>query len=109
MALAPHLVICGATPVALALAALGSAMGYRVTAAALATDLGRYGDVDERHPGFDLSTLELRATAYVVVATQGQRDREALASALQSPAHYVAFVGSRRKTESLLAQLREQN
>jgi xanthine dehydrogenase accessory factor len=42
------------------------------------------------------------------VATQGKRDREALAAALASAADYVAFVGSRRKAQVLSRQIREQ-
>ncbi len=109
MLLAPHLLICGASPVAVALAGLGAAMGYRVTAAALQDDLERFTHVDNTHPGFDLATLPINDSAYIVVATQGKRDREALAAALGSPARYVAFVGSRRKSETLLTQLRELN
>ncbi|NKB54756.1 MAG: XdhC family protein [Alphaproteobacteria bacterium] len=108
MLLAPHLLICGASPVAVALAALGSAMGYRVTAAALEEELPRFTDADRKHAGFDLSTLGVDENAYIVVSTQGKRDREALAAALGSTARYVAFVGSRRKSETLLAHLREQ-
>jgi len=107
MQLAPHLVICGASPVAVALAGLGVSMGYRVTAAALAEDLDRFTALDQRHAGFDLDPLAVGDSAYVVVATQGKRDREALASALASDAQYVAFVGSRRKSETLLTRLRE--
>ena len=109
MLLAPHLLICGASPVAVALAGLGAAMGYRVTAAALEEDLDRFAQADIRHSGFDLASLPINESAYIVVATQGKRDREALAAALLSPARYVAFVGSRRKSETLLAQLREQD
>jgi xanthine dehydrogenase accessory factor len=40
------------------------------------------------------------------VATQGKRDAEALRAALQTEAPYVAFVGSRRKAQSLAERLR---
>jgi len=105
MQLAPHLVICGASPVAVALAGLGVSMGYRVTAAAMAEDLKRFNETDQLHTGFDFTSLAIDAGAYVVVATQGKRDREALTAALASDARYVAFVGSRRKSEILLAQV----
>ncbi len=108
MRLAPHLVICGASPVAVALARLGSSMGYRFTAAALAEDIPRIADADQTHAGFDLTALCIGEGAYVVVSTQGKRDREALAAALASRARYVAFVGSRRKSEALTARLSEQ-
>jgi xanthine dehydrogenase accessory factor len=109
MLLAPHLVICGASPVAVALATLGSAMGYCVTAAASEEALPQFTEADRKHAGFDLSTLGIDEGAYIVVSTQGKQDRATLAAALGSKARYVAFVGSRRKSETLLAYLREQD
>lgn len=103
---APRLVVCGATPVAIAIADLGSRMGYRIAAAALADDLDAFAEAEETVAGFDLTEFGIAEADFVVVATQGKRDREALAAALDSPAAYVAFVGSRRKAETLRAQLR---
>jgi xanthine dehydrogenase accessory factor len=105
---APRLVVCGASPVAVALADLGRRLGYRVLACALPADLKGFADAVERHEGFDLSGLRLAESDFIVVATQGRRDREALASALGTEAGYVAFVGSRRKIAALRAQLEEQ-
>lgn len=104
----PRLVICGASPVAVAVADLGRRMGYRIVAAALEDDLGAFDPEDQRIAGFDLGPVGIDAADYVVVATQGKRDREALAAALSSAAGYVAFVGSRRKAETLRVQLAEQ-
>jgi len=105
---APCLVICGASPVAVPLADLAQRLGYRVVAAASEEDLTKFGEVDRRVQSFDLEDLQLQPSDYVVVATQGKRDREALNAALSSSAGYVAFVGSRRKTESMARKLLEQ-
>jgi len=105
---APRLVICGASPVAIPLADLAQRLGYRVFAAALDDDLSKFGETDQRVEGFDLEDLQLQPSDYIVVATQGKRDREALNAALRSAAGYVAFVGSRRKTESMAHKLLEQ-
>ncbi|HEV2550484.1 MAG TPA: XdhC family protein [Stellaceae bacterium] len=105
---APRLIVCGASPVALALADLGRRLGYRIAVAALADDQGLFGEADERVSGFDLSSLAIIADDWIAVATQGKRDREALAAALASGANYVAFVGSRRKAQVLSRQIREQ-
>lgn len=105
---APRLVVCGATPVAVAVADLGKRMGYRIAAAAVADDLGAFTEPEESVSGFDLADLGIAENDFIVVATQGKRDREALAAALDSVAGYVAFVGSRRKAETLCGQLRAQ-
>ena len=100
-----RLVICGASPVAVALAGLARAMGYRVIAATLPEDRERMEAADRWHEGFDLGALAIRPRDAVVVVTQGRRDREALKAALLSPAGYAGMVGSRTKIGKLLAQL----
>jgi len=97
----PALIVVGASPTAHALADLGRRVGFAVHVAALEEDLASFALADERLDGFDLARLPRIADAFVVVATQGKRDREALAGALASPAGYVAFVGSRRKVAVL--------
>jgi len=104
----PRLVVCGASPVAVAVADLGRRLGYRIVAAALADDLAAFAPEDQKIAGFGLAEIGLAADDYVVVATQGKRDREALAAALTTEARYVAFVGSRRKAEVLKTQIAEQ-
>jgi len=105
---APHLVICGTSPVAIAVADLGRRLGYRIVAAALADEHAAFAEEDQKIAGFNLTEIGVAADDYVVVATQGRRDREALAAALGTDARYVAFVGSRRKAEVLKAQIAEQ-
>jgi xanthine dehydrogenase accessory factor len=104
----PRLVVCGASPVAIAVADLGRRMGYRIVAAALADDLAAYDEDDQKIAGFDLASLGIEEDDYIVVATQGKRDREAMAAALATAARYVAFVGSRRKADALRAQVSAQ-
>lgn len=105
---APRLIVCGAAPVAVALAELGATMGYRIAIAAKAEDHGRFSGEYEMIDGFDLSPLGITERDFITVATQGKGDRDALAAALKSPAAYVALVGSRRKAEVLCRRLREQ-
>lgn len=108
MGTAPRLLVCGASPVARALAELAPRLGWRVAVAALPEDLAGFAGAATLQPGFELEPLAVSERDFVVVATQGRRDREALAAALRSPAGYVAFVGSRRKAAVLRGQLREQ-
>lgn len=101
----PALVVCGASPVARAVADLGARSGFAVTVAALAEDLADFPETERRIEGFDLPA-ETEAERFIVVATQGKRDGEALRAALDSETPYVAFVGSRRKATTLLGRLR---
>lgn len=105
---APRLIVCGAAPVAVALADLGATMGYRIAVAAKAEDHGRFSGGEEMIDGFDLGPLDIGERDFIVVATQGKGDRDALAAAVKGPARYVALVGSRRKADVLRGRLREQ-
>ncbi len=101
----PSLIVAGASGTAWALRALGRNAGFTVTAAALAEDLEGIAEADETLTGFELSQSPRAATSFIVVATQGKRDREALEAALRCGAPYVAFIGSRKKAADLKAQL----
>jgi xanthine dehydrogenase accessory factor len=100
----PKLLILGASPVAVALAAQAPAFGFGVTVAAAPSEFERFA------PG--PAQLESVApppgageNAYVVVSTQGAGDRAALKAVAAMPARYRAFVGSRRKAETLRREL----
>ena len=105
---APRVVVCGGSAVAIAVADLALRLGYRVAVAALSEDLGAFAGEADKNDGFDLTPLRIAHDDWVVVSTQGKRDREALGAALGSDAGYVAFVGSRRKAQVLVSQLRER-
>ena len=100
----PELLICGASPVAVALADLGKRMGFLVTAAASPEDHKRFAIADLVISGYDLSGL-LPAERYIIVATQGRGDEQALAASLTVSARHVGFVGSHRKAFALRAAL----
>ena len=100
----PSLVILGASPVALSLAAQARVLGYHVTLAAPATDRTAQPDADAVIDGYHLGELN-DAKRFVVVSTQGKGDEAALRAAVATRADYHAFVGSRRKMASLRAKL----
>jgi xanthine dehydrogenase accessory factor len=56
------------------------------------------------HDGF-AAVRDVGARSFIVVATQGDGDEEATTGALNSSAHYVAFVGSRAKVAALKERL----
>ena len=84
---APRLLLYGESPAARALAQLGKAMGYRVEA------------VGDGAPAPARGTERL----FAVVATMGESDEDAVASALAAHPAYLAVVASRKR----FAQLRE--
>jgi len=100
----PSLVILGASPVALSLAAQARVLGYHVTLAAPAAELPAQPDADTIIDGYQLGELN-EAKRFVVVSTQGKGDEAALRAAVATRAGYHAFVGSRRKMASLRARL----
>lgn len=88
----PQIVTIGRSPAAAALAALATGLGWR---SVLIEDTGEVGaDIDDR--------------SYVVVATQGHFDEEALERVLETPAAYVGLVASRKRAEAVLGYLRDR-
>jgi xanthine dehydrogenase accessory factor len=100
----PSLVILGASPVALSLAAQARGLGYHVTLAAPAADLVTPPEADMLIDSFALGELH-QAKRFVVVSTQGKGDEAALRAAIATEAAHHAFVGSRRKMAALRAKL----
>jgi xanthine dehydrogenase accessory factor len=100
----PSLVVLGASPVALSLAAQARQLGYHVTLAAPAADLAAVPDADIVVDGFEPRYLN-NARRFVVVSTQGKGDEAALKQALAIEAVYHAFVGSKRKMAALRDRL----
>jgi len=103
----PQVVICGSSPVAVAVADLAKRTGFAVTVCAPAAEQPAFGDADRRIEGYALPVDEA-ASRYVVVSTQGRGDEAALLAALAVDVDYVAFVGSRKKAEALKATLAER-
>jgi len=102
----PTMVVVGGSPVARALADLAGRMGYALTVAALPDDQASFDEADRRIVDVEFAPDAVPADAFIVVATQGKRDRAALKAALATPVDYVAFIGSRRKGAKLKDVLR---
>jgi xanthine dehydrogenase accessory factor len=103
----PQVVICGSSPVAVAVADLSRRSGFAVTICAPAAEQATFSEADRRIEGYALPVDEA-GQRYVVVSTQGRGDEAALLAALAVDVDYVAFVGSRRKAEVLKAALAER-
>ena len=93
----PQLVAVGRSPAAIALAGIARGLGWRAV----------HVDMDGGEVG-SLEDVDLDGSSYVVVATQGHYDEDALARALASEAGYVGLVASRRRAEAVLGYLRDR-
>src|ERR1700751_1820994 len=85
----PQVVICGSSPVAVAVADLARRSGFAVTVCAPAAEQSTFDDADRRIEGFALPVNDA-AARYVVVSTQGRGDEAALAAALAADIDYIA-------------------
>ncbi len=98
---APELWVVGVTPIARSLAALGALAGWRVTAIDPAASAELFPEGVRVHPARDLAGLAATGSPYVVVASQGQWDEEALVAALALDVAYVGLVTSARRAAAV--------
>jgi xanthine dehydrogenase accessory factor len=99
-----QVIICGSSPVAIAVADFAKRAGFVVTGCAPADEQAAFGDIDRRIEGYALPVDE-PGSRYIVISTQGKGDEPALLAALAVDADYIAFVGSRKKAEALKSSL----
>jgi xanthine dehydrogenase accessory factor len=86
----PQLVLVGDSPVIAALSQLAGVLDFAVIQLDTA----------------DLSKVQIDERTYVLVATHGQYDEDALEQALRSSAAYIGMVGSHRRAEACREYLR---
>jgi xanthine dehydrogenase accessory factor len=103
----PQLVAVGHLPIVEALSRLGKALGYSVTVMGLDVTANRFAEADRVFDHLDFSQLSVSPQTYIVVATHGNYDEDALEGALKSDAAYVGLVASRKRAESVIQYLRE--
>ncbi len=101
----PQVVAIGRSPAALALTRLARGLGWR----SLAIDDG--GHVDGHEADAVVTSLDLAGVddrSYVVVATQGHYDEDALERALATSAVYIGLVASAKRASAVLGYLRDR-
>lgn len=101
-----QLVLVGASPMARALAELGRLMGFAVAVSAPDAASEAFAGADAVIPTLDALPGHLTPGAFVVVATMGHYDEEALAAALARPTAYVALIASEKRGRAVLDFLR---
>jgi xanthine dehydrogenase accessory factor len=103
----PHVVVLGRSPVARTLAKLARGAGYSASVVAAEGPGEELSDVELiLNKDFSLGRIRITPQTYVVVATQGEGDEEALEQAAGSGALYIAFVASKTKAAKVFDYLR---
>ena len=106
---APALWIAGTTPIAAALAELGAGIGFDVTVLDPIAEAGAFEEGVTVVVGDDFAALPTPAVGpYVVVASQGAWDEEAVASALALDVAYVGLVTSPTRAAAVRTWLLDQ-
>ena len=98
----PELVIVGQEPVALALAPLGALLNFIVTGVDPLLRVRDFPGADRVLRRLDFSCLPQSAERYVVVASKGRFDEEAVEQALHSGSAYVALVANEKRGQEVL-------
>jgi xanthine dehydrogenase accessory factor len=105
---APSLWLAGTTPIVGALVTLGAATGWRVSVFDPIADAEAFPDAERVSTVTALGRVDPELSPYVVVATQGIWDEEALASALRRDVSYVGLVASPTRAGVVRSWLRDE-
>ncbi|HET9724402.1 MAG TPA: XdhC family protein [Actinomycetota bacterium] len=104
----PHLVVIGRSPAVDALAGMATALGWRAVVVDDGGDAALHAGLSDVRTSLDLTAADIGPGSFVVVATQGHYDEDALERALRTSAGYVGLVASRRRAEAVIGYLRDR-
>ena len=102
----PELVVIGQSPMARSLVGLGDNLGFRVTACDPSATAELFPNADTLVQELEAARGIIGPRSYVVVATAGHYDEEALEEVLGSQAGYVGLVASPRRGRTVIDYLR---
>jgi molybdenum cofactor cytidylyltransferase len=102
----PELIVVGRDALAMALARLGRILRFTVTAVDPLLATADFPAADRVLHALDFSLLGKHRDRYVVVASRGACDEEAIEQALDVKSAYVALVANRKRGEEVLRALR---
>lgn len=105
---APELVVVGRDAMAQALTKLGRLMKFMVTVVDPFLRISEIPDADRILHALDFSLLPESTERFVVVASRGQFDEEAVEQAVRAKAAYVALLANKKRAQELAESLRVQ-
>jgi len=104
----PQLVVIGRSPTARSLTRLAGIVGYRSCGVHPGAGLDDFPGADSIVANLDLAGAGIGSDSWVVVATMGHYDVEALEAVLRTEAAYVGLVASRRRRNAVVQALRKR-
>jgi xanthine dehydrogenase accessory factor len=104
----PQLVVVGRSPTARTLTRLASIVGFRSCGIHPDARSEDFPDADHIVTSLDLSSAGIGGDSWVVVATMGHYDTEALEAVLRTDSAYVGLIASRRRRDAVVQTLRQR-
>jgi xanthine dehydrogenase accessory factor len=101
-----ELAVIGASPVAKTLARIAALLDFEVWACDPEADMDAFPDATRLVQTLEALTPQLTERSFVIVATIGNYDEDAVQAALASPAAYVGVVASQKRGAAIRAALR---
>lgn len=103
-----ELVIVGREPVGIAIAEMGRLMNFLVTVVDPLLKISEVPEADRLLHSLDFSRLPAALQRYVVVASRGRFDEEAVEQALQANSAYVALVANKKRAQEIRRSLQSK-
>lgn len=100
-----RILIFGRSPAAQSLSKLGKAVGFGIGIIAPEASRENFPDADFVGKELIPSQIKNASETYIVVATQGEHDEEALELALRTNARYISFIASHAKAQKIIGFL----
>jgi len=101
----PELIIVGKDPLAVAMAKLGKLLRFEVTVVDPFLKSSDLPQADRFLNSLDFSMLPAAPNRYVVVASRGQFDEEAVEQALHANSAYIALVANKKRAQEIRRSL----
>jgi xanthine dehydrogenase accessory factor len=103
-----RILIFGRSLAAQSLSKLGKAVGYGISVVAPGASRDLFPDADLIAEEVTPGRMSNGSETYIVVATQGEHDEEALEQALHTQARYISFIASHAKARKIMDFLAEK-
>lgn len=104
----PQMVVVGSEAVAKAVVRISKALQFHVMVVDPLATKETIPDADQVVNELNLAEKPMSGESFIVIATHGRYDEEALEQAVQTTASYVALVASPKRAGVILDQLRER-
>src|SRR5499427_10965402 len=104
----PELIVIGETPVAQALARFGALLDFSVCVSDPAATREHFPDAEILYAQLEAVCTRISPRSYVVIATQGAYDEEALAAVIETTACYLGLVASGTRAATIFQYLRDK-